>query len=249
MPSFVINSNFGPFTHQKFVDVHRTAFSYCKSVSFRDTYSYSLFSDLKNVFHAPDVVFAGKYGIEPSNNLNNIIVSVIDLSRKENIKQYAQEYEAKIAEICIRFASLGNTVTLMSFCKFEGDENAIDKIKALLPSDAMKNIDEYRYCGNINEALKLIADSRFVVATRFHSMILGWYFNKNIFPVIYGEKMEHYLDDVKFSGKTCMVKDIGKLDVEDVMYNFENNVKIDTKSQKKDAEKHFAILDDFINIQ
>lgn len=243
---FVLGSNFGPYTDDKFLLKYREIFSAMDDISFRDKSSYNKFSSLKNVRLAPDIVFAlDSSSIEEftQNKEEYIVISVIDLSWRNGLKDYTKLYEKSILDISNRLINEGKSVLLMSFCAAEGDEEAINRILGKFPS---KKIQSYFYNGNISEALSIIKSSAGVVATRFHSLILGWVFNKSVFTFEYSKKTLNLLNDLKFEGYHLSIKDLVDIDIERVVEQLIQKEPPNIMKEKKNAENHFLKTDQFL---
>lgn len=240
IPLFVLGANFGPYRNQFYFDEYKKVFSRAKDVCFREKYSGKLFEDLKNVRVAPDIVFGlntEKYEKIPRER--KVVISVINLETRNGLKEKLVEYENAILNIADHYEEKGYEIVLMSFCKGEGDEVAIERI---LEKTKGKKIRPYYYRGNIDEALTEIASSEIIVGTRFHSVILGLVFNKKILPIIYSNKTNNMLDDLGFNGKVLEIKNIEKLSkIEDYV---SEDINID--KQRKQSEEHFRELDKFI---
>jgi colanic acid/amylovoran biosynthesis protein len=82
-----------------------------------------------------------------------------------------------------------------------------------------------------------IAQSEFVVATRFHATILALAAGRPVLPVVYSDKTLHVLEDLGFDG--------GVIDLrKDEDYTaFDKPGYFDVEQQKKNAQKHFEKLD------
>lgn len=130
----------------------------------------------------------------------------------------------------------------MSFCKHEGDEEAIGEILKTIPQKYSHYIEPYNYRGNIEQSLDVISSSSLVIGTRFHAMILGWLFNKPVVPIVYSEKMTNVMKDVGFSGLYTDFNSIDQLDPVDIVKSMETNF-VDITVQIENSEKHFKELD------
>lgn len=237
-PYYILGANFGPYKNEEFVElVEKNVFEKAEDVCFRDEYSYNKFKHLKNVRKAADIVFSlniDKYEIE---NKNEVVISVKKVSKELNDK-----YEQKIIDF-IKFFSEGDyKITLMSFCKSEGDEEAIKSILSKVDEKYKNNISQFMYVGDIDEALNVIAKCRIVVGTRFHANILGMLFNKVVIPISYNHKTINVLKDLNFKGKYI---DINNMDEFNVYGLTDNDLSYicDVSEQRKDAENHFKELD------
>lgn len=242
---FVISSNFGPYYDKSFYLSYLELFKKANDVCFRDYYSYFKFRQIKTARYAPDVLF----GQETNTNYEYsgkkyVVISVIDLSKRGGLSRFTEEYEKKIVEISDMLVAEGFKVILMSFCGSEGDVVAIDRI---LKKTKSSEVSYYLYNGNTSEALNTISSADYIIATRFHSLVLGWVFGKPVFPFIYSEKIEHVLDDVGYSGYRCYIEDVKTLDINKVRIQILNKPKLDVNEQIINADSQFKYLDVFMN--
>jgi colanic acid/amylovoran biosynthesis protein len=243
-PFFLLGANFGPFKDKEFYIAYKEIFKDYTDICFREKYSYEMFKDLSNVRMADDIIFQLK-GQRFEKQKKNIVISVIKPSVRKHLVNYDDIYYKKMKDIAIYFIEKGYDVTLMSFCEYEGDAVAVEEIMNLIPKNFLKNVTKYLYKLNIEEALNVIAKSNFVVATRFHSMILGWIHEKPVFPIVYSEKMTNVMSDVGFKGIYTDFNGIDFLKPEEVFKSMETNL-IDVSKQVNNAEKHFEKLDEFL---
>ena len=90
----------------------------------------------------------------------------------------------------------------MVFCAFwegDGDLAAARMIQAALPPRVQAQTSVVSYCGtNMEQILALIAESEYMVATRFHAMVLGLGAGKKVLPLIYHIKLRNVLEDLSF---------------------------------------------------
>lgn len=244
-PFFIIGANFGPFKDKDFYLMYKKLFKKTTFISFRDKYSYNLFKDLSNVGLTDDVIFQLDIG---ETNLNsqedNVVISVIKPSKK-HLNNYDNVYFHKIRDITVHFIENGYKITLMSFCEKEGDKEAIEAITEFIPKKYLHLVSAHYYKHNIEETLNIIANSVFIVGTRFHSMILGWLYNKPVYPIAYSEKMTNVMKDVNFKGFYTDIKNIHKLDPKQVFKSMQTN-HIDVSQQIKNSQKHFKVLDKYL---
>lgn len=198
-PYYVLGSNFGPYQDEKFYTDHYELFKKYTDICFRDTHSYELFKELNNVRLADDIVFQLK-SKDRIKMEEKVMISVIKPSFRKNLEHYDDIYYKKIKDLTVSFINRGYSVVLMSFCEAEGDKEAIEKILSIIPENISSNIQKYYYKHDIEQALDVIASSAFVVATRFHAMILGWVYNKPVYPIAYSRKMNNVMENLNFKG-------------------------------------------------
>lgn len=246
-PYFILGANFGPFEDEDYYNEYKKIFSEYEDICFRDTYSYNLFKELDNVRIADDIVFSLKNNKNNKNNKNekNIVISVIKPSYRPYLVEYDDLYYNKIKDISVEFIKNGYEITLMSFCKHEGDEEAIKEILKIIPKKHLKYVKQYNYRGLIEESIDIISSSSLVIGTRFHAMILGWVFNKPVVPIAYSEKMTNVMKDINFKGVYTDFKSLHKLEAKEVFNSLFINP-LDVSAQIKNAEKHFEKLDEYL---
>lgn len=244
-PFFLLGANFGPYSDEEYYISYKELFKKYTDICFRDKYSYDLFKDLGNVRMADDVIFQLGKGKILTQRENNIIISVIKPSVRKHLANFDNIYYEKIKDITIYCIEKGYKVTLMSFCENEGDEEAIEAIEDLIPKPYLNKVIKHSYKFNIEQTLNIIAKSSFVVGTRFHAMILGWVYNKPVFPIAYSRKMINVMKDINFTGVYSDFDNIHKLDAEQVFNSIKTN-SIDVSDQILRAEKHFKILDEYL---
>jgi colanic acid/amylovoran biosynthesis protein len=244
-PFFLLGASFGPFTDRGFYLQHKEIFKWFTDICFREKYSYNLFADLPNVRVASDIVFQLRKRNIQRQTKRRVTISVIKPSNREYLRGYDEVYYRKIKDITIHFVKKGYNVILMSFCENEGDREAVKNIMKLIPNEYLNNVSEYGYQLNIDEALDVIADSSFIVATRFHAMILGWVYNKPVFPIAYSNKMINVMEDVGFKGSYVDFNGLDSLEPEEVFRSMETNL-VDISQQIKNSEKQFQKLDDYL---
>lgn len=243
-PFFLLGANFGPFEDKEFYLKHKELFKQYTDICFRDEYSYNLFKDLSNVRLAEDVIFQLKRE-DVQYKEGNIVISVIKPSIRKDLLHYDDIYYKKIKEIVVYFIEKEYSITLMSFCEKEGDDEAIEKIINLIPEHYLNKITKHLYKQNMEETINIMAKSDFVVATRFHSMILGWIYNKPVFPIAYSKKMTNVLQDLDFKGEYVEFSNISNLKPQDVFFSMNSNL-IEVSEQVKNAEKQFKKLDEYL---
>lgn len=244
--SYILGSNFGPYLTEEYLEYCKEIFARAQDVCFRDRYSYNLFKDLPNVRCASDIVFSlDTSNIKITNN-KKVVISVIDCNRKTKA-EYKEVYENKIIEMIKNFDEKGYKIVLMSYCKAEGDEEAIKSILNKIKDNELKNrIETYFYDGKIDEALNVMGDCQIVVGSRFHANILGLVFNKTIIPIAYSDKTINVLKDINFKGEILDVRNLEQFNP-DFLTEENLNYKLDISFQRKDAELHFKELDKVLN--
>lgn len=245
-PFYIIGANFGPFEDDEFYYKYNKVFKEYTDVCFRDKYSYDLFKELGNVRLASDVIFQLDPGqTKTKSKEKNIVISVIKPSYRKSLDKYDNIYYEKVRDIIIKFIEEGFSVTLMSFCEHEGDKEAIKEIRALLSKKYLKHVNSYFYKYDIDEALSVIENSSLVVGTRFHSMILGWVYQKPVYPIAYSKKMTNVIRDIDFEGAYTDFDGLYNIKIDDVYNSLETNY-TDVTGEAKRARKQFAKLDEFL---
>lgn len=247
VPYFIIGANIGPIYTKKYLDnVKEKVLKNAKDVCFRDEKSYEYVKELSNVRHAPDIVFGydcEKY--KTKNKVKKVIISVINLRKKSSqiVNPNLEEYEKTINNLIDYFINRNYIVELMSFCREEGDEEAIEMIISKNKNNNV--IKKYFYNGNIEEAITELSTAETIVATRFHANIIGLLLGKNVIPIIYNDKTRNLLKDINFEGKYIDLDSIEQFYIEDLREE-DLKYKIDVAEQIKKSDEQFRELDKII---
>ena len=241
-PYYIIGANIGPFYTREFIKNVNFILNNAEDVCLRDSQSKKLCSS-KKVRQASDIIFsldASKY--ITNSKTKSVIISIIDCDFKASQipNPNSKCYKKTIIDMIEFFQSRSYEIILMSFCKEDGDEKAVDEIFYNLNNKS--NIRKYYYRGNIDEALSLLGSSKVIVGSRFHANVLGLLMNKTIIPIIYNNKTKNLLFDLNFKGRVIDINNIEKFDISS-LNDDDLNYKLDVSFCKKDAERHFEKLD------
>lgn len=246
--SFLCGANFGPYKTEFFKKSFEEYLCNFTDVCFRDMYSYNLFKNNKKIRVATDIVFNLNVDGAKISTDGYVAISVIDCKKRFD-KNICNIYEEKIVDFIEYFSKKNLKIKLMSFCKEEGDEEAIESILNRIKKrnkDLLNFVSTYFYSNNIDECLDIIAKSNAVVGTRFHANILGIIYDKPIIPIAYNNKIINTLNDLKYAGKIINIEEIKEFDV--FAHDYSNcKCKIDVNEQRKNATEHFKEFDKFVS--
>lgn len=245
-PYYLLGCNFGPYTDTEYYEEHKRMFRDYTDICFREEYSYDLFADLDNVRLAPDIIFQLEPPVTPGPSEDYIVLSVIQPSAK-GLKGFDNLYYEKMKELAIYFIEKGYAIHFMSFCEHEGDQFAIEQIQSLIPPAYQSATQVHLYKTNMEEVLTILAESSFIVASRFHAMILGWLFDTPVFPVAYSKKMINVMEDAGFKGLYADFTTLEQIQPEQV-FNSMTAYIMDVSLQKIQAKKHFEHLDTYLSL-
>lgn len=243
-PFFVIGSNFGPYTDEKFLKGYKSLLSKAEDVCFREIYSYNKFKEYKNIRVEPDIVFQLKQE-KIDKKQRSIGISMIELENRVDLKLYKKVYLTKIKEIVENGIEKGFNFTFFSFCEPQGDLKIINEVINLIDKKYTKQIKIVNYDGNIESFLLKFQSMESIIGTRFHACILSQIFSQGLYPIIYSDKTYNVLKDIKLDKEYMYIKDLDKLDVNHLLNVILNNKLEDTNIFKK-AEKQFKGLDNYI---
>ena len=193
--TFVVGSNLGPIYNEDLYSKNILKFSkLVKNWSVRDQFSYDFLRGLgiKNAKMLPDIVFGTNVSDFEIKNDKKICISVVDY--KDASKRYddknSENYYKDIIDWANYFNENGYIINLLSF-QNKADIPILNKLIEKIP---FADIVEY----NGENILKEIASSEYIIATRFHSAILGSLFDKKMVVYSYNNKTKNYLDSKNF---------------------------------------------------
>lgn len=250
---YALGCNFGPYKTEDYRVAMGGVFEKMQDVCFRDNYSYHLFKDVATVRQAPDILFSypmPKVDIEEK----RIFVSVIDCSSRDEgdtakLSQYDGFYIQNLAILLKEYLQNGYTLTLSSFCKVEGDENSVYKLRQEMGvSNDDKRVQNLFYDGvNADAMLTSLSSAKYVISTRFHGVILALVAGRPVLPIVYSDKTLHVLEDMGFMGKVLDLRKEDHISFEEAQQNFEMLAQINVDKQIENSKLHFQRLDDIIN--
>lgn len=219
-PLYILGANFGPYKTQKYKNFVKNILEKAQDVSFRDEKSYKEFNELKNVRFNSDIVFGLNLDNIEIKDSNNVVISVVECNLKGLAKE-KEEYEKLLLQLIHILITKGYNITLMSFCKKQGDEKVIKSLCKRCNTSEKKHIKKFYYRGNIDEALEEIAQSKIVIGSRFHANIIGLLMKKKVIPIAYSDKTINVLKDLSFKGNIIDIRNlknvnIDKLDIENI---------------------------------
>ena len=241
---FIIGANYGPSYTVEFDNAISQELMRVKDCCFRDTRSYLHFKNIQSVRYAPDVLFGYKE-ISKCNKTKGIGISVINLENRKSLSQWKNEYESVIKDVCVLCQLRNIPVTLFSFCEAEGDQVAIDRI---LEKVSSKNgIEVIHYTGDIDHFMEKFSKCKYIIASRFHAMVLGWVMGKKVIPVIYNIKQKNVLSDFKYQNYVWDLLEGDKATADNLLKEFRNISDLSKMEQAKlNSELQFKVLDEFM---
>lgn len=243
-PSFLIGANCEKKYSPEFFHQLRAAIEKANGCCFRDSASYEKFSDLPNVSWAPDVLFDYVTGL-PAQEGSGIGISVVSQKGVFQKDALRETYYEAIAQLCMRCIEQNVPVRILSFCKSEGDEEAIAAILQKIPRREKIAVSTYR--GNSRAFLGEMNTCKTIVATRFHAMILGWVMGKNVVPIVYNSKQTQVLQDCDFRGPMWNTMEREEMTGE-TLFTFatEEKGRLDISSLKEKSRAQFKALDEYL---
>lgn len=246
-PVLVLGANFGPFHSQEFLKSYQRFFALCNDVCFRENYSKKLFQNISCIRNEADIVFQLKVGKRIKKD--QIIYSVIEPNHKEGLRKYREEYIYSISESILNNIRNDFLCILMSFCEQEGDLKVCNEIVDILPENLKHRVQILNYDGNIERMIKTIAESRLIIASRFHGNILGILCNTKVLPLIYSEKTSNVLEEIGFNTSIVKIEECNKILDENFVSEILNTERqlenVDTIYES--AKRQFLILEEILN--
>ena len=211
VPIHIIGSNYGPERTSAFRESERGVFAFVDSVCLRDRYSYALFKENSRVACAPDVIFQLGAEHRTRKSENVVGISVIDLPSRAQLQEYAEQYEAFLMHHIERSIVAGKRVRLFSFCDYERDNEACNRLLAKVCDEWRERIEVVSYKGDIDGFLESFSSVELLLASRFHAVVLGLMYRIPTIPVVYSDKTIHILNDIEYGGDIVDIRNIGDL--------------------------------------
>lgn len=243
---FIIGANIGPIYHKTFIQKVEKEIANLNHITLRDWASYQLITDRSNVQYAPDVLFSiANWNIEiDPKYIGKVLISVINLQYLRLSDEQREAYFRLIKQVICWLGP--EKCCMVSFCKKEGDDHAVDHIRLMLDAESNAKLSYLGYEDNPYEILSAFKSCEFVISTRFHSMILAAVFGKKMFPISYNCKIENYLLDLKFSGKYAVLNDIESVMLEDVQQNYFSELCYDNSQHIRYVDNQFYALEMYL---
>ena len=244
---YVLGCNFGPYYTEEYRERYQKLFEKAKQVSFRDSYSSALFCG-NNISWSPDILFTyPKDKCEKPDIRDYVLISVLDPGKDlQGNSMLTREYVNFMIKLVNRLTIASEKIVLMGFCIEQGDDKICSRIYDSV--DEKQNVSVINYPTiHYNQAVGYLANAKYVIATRYHAMILGWLYEKNVYPIVYNEKMKHVIDDISDQIVYSNIDDLND-DVIDVILQSVNKSDFSLQTEIRDAiqksEKHFEKLDE-----
>ena len=239
VPFLFISSNFGPYKTPEYKREVQKLMRNITDICFRDRKSYETFNKYPSVRYAPDVVFS--YSRPVRVKKDTVGISVLNFKYRKELKFYQRKYYEVLKTSIINYIKQGKTVTLFSFCEYEGDEDTIDLLLSELPSRYVDKIQVERYRGKIDDFIKKYSSMEYFLCSRFHSMILSAIFKQKVSILSYSNKIVNVIYDLHLSKDIYNVSEIN--DITDIPLNEFDRLNVNEKIIEE-SEKQFDGLEE-----
>lgn len=205
-PFCYVSCNYGPYRTEEYFNLSRANFEDTTDICFRDKYSYDLFKDIKSVRYAPDYAFT--YPVkEPEKIKDSVGITIIDLSIRDYLCDKEQDYIDMIVNNINNYTKIGKKVYLYTFCSYESDEKALEKI---LKRVDKCNVTAVRYNGDIDSFIDTYSRMEYMICARFHAIILSLLYNQKIHVMSYSKKIDRIIDDLDLKIPNTVLNGINK---------------------------------------
>ena len=125
-------------------------------------------------------------------------------------------------------------VVLFSFCKYEGDEKAIEELMRRFPNNIKEKIKVVKYDGDIEQFLSQYSKMEYFICARFHSMVLSVIMGQKCQIMSYSDKINNVIDDLQlFTGNVLNLNEIDG----DTRIPLSNFKKVDSEKVADIAQK------------
>lgn len=234
IPYVVLGANFGPYTERNYLEKCRNFFCKAEAVCFRDKKSYDTFADLKNTDFSPDIVF--NLRLSSRKPIKQLFISVMNFTVSNTYNaSHQQVYEQFLTDMADNYLNQGGRVVICSFCEQEGDEIIARRLCETLKMRS--NVECILYKDDLGQILEEIQKSEEIIATRFHSLILGLISGRRVYPICYSDKSREVLADLGLKEYGINLSDLHGVKINQMVpcqMGFE-----EIEAVRKKAEKQF----------
>lgn len=247
-PFYSISCNFGAYFTEEFKQKWGKQFKNFKDVCFRDNYSYELFSSLKSVRRAPDLLFSYKPEMQETQP-DSVAISVFNpfASHRSHSEEVCNTYLDTLSKTVADLVSGGKKVTILSFCSFEGDREFVEKLLGTLPWRTAQKVEVIDYTFDTKDAIiNALSSAEYIIGTRLHSVILGLVMGKKVLPIAYNQKIHYILGDIGYNQPIIELDDISAYSKTGLCGLLDELKPFDVSEYTNSDDLQFAKLDKFL---
>lgn len=247
-PFYSISCNFGTYNTEDFKIMWRKQFKKYKDICFRDKYSYDLFSDLKCVRQAPDLLFSYKFDTVEEIS-GSVAISVLDpfIENRGIDKAAAEAYCCALNKTVCDLVNSNKKVTLVGFCDLEGDGAFISKLLDRLPENIREAVGVVNYSFDTKaQTLNALSSAEYIIGTRLHSVVLGMAMGKKVLPITYNKKINYILGDIGYNQPVIKIDEINEYQNTGFAKLLETVSHFDVSGLNNSDDLQFAKLDKFL---
>jgi polysaccharide pyruvyl transferase WcaK-like protein len=118
-------------------------------------------------------------------------------------------YENMILREISRHVRAGRSVTIISFCRFQGDLAAAQRVRSRLDPDTRSAVTVHSYEGDLRGALALFKAADWILGTRLHASVVGLSLGKRVLAASYSRKTDEVLRSVGYDGPLLTLDGMG----------------------------------------
>lgn len=191
--AFVIGSNFGPVYNQPMIQWYKKVFQNFDFVTWRDTTSEKKeLIDARKQTTLPDVVLGLNVDNVATIDGQFVLFNLMNIGDVTENTDTINEYLKSVVFNIKLLVSQGERVKLVSIDKDGNDKKFVSRVKR----EFFSNVDQVTVAEyiEVDQVLSLFKSSKAVVATRYHSLILAWLFEKPVVSIAYSDKTTNFIN-------------------------------------------------------
>lgn len=248
----IINCNIGPLLSKIGQKATKKLFSYTDFFTCRDKEAYHFIQakNRKKGFCLPDLV----YGItlEDFKPASKEFIGIsVYMGYASYLSQANEQYCLFISELINEYHKTNKKQIFKFFVFDTGYNSDFPATYKILNKINNKNLIQIvPYNSDINFFLREINSCKFMIGTRFHSIVIALRYNIPVLPIIYSNKTENMLSDLGYTGKKIYMNQCSKEKISAIIELFENPnlciCKI-TPTYLEESKFHFEKLNQFLN--
>ena len=244
----IINCNIGPLRKKIGLYATKKILKNADLITCRDNETFNFVGNRDNLFFYPDVVF----GINKRNE-KVIGENIIGISVYMGYAPYLKMSNGQYVEFLANFINLYHKkYSQQKFVLFSFDSGYNSDLpmaaKVLGSIRKKENVKIVSYC-NLDDFILEYKKCKFILGTRFHSIVLAIKYNIPFLAISYSNKTDNLMNYLNIN-RYLKISECNQIQLDSLIEYVQNGIKgnvIDIEKIKMDSKKHFDELESFLH--